>query len=70
MQVDGPAAKSYGIRELLLADNIVLGEHMVTREAAVLPFARKRTDPLQRHMIGIEFPGVLDVVPDPIDHGP
>ena len=61
MQVDGPAAKGNGIRELLLADNIVLGEHIVTREAAVLPFARQRTNPLQRHMICIKLAGVLDM---------
>lgn len=37
MQVNGPAAKGNGIRKLPLADNIVLGEYIVTREAAVLP---------------------------------
>lgn len=70
MQVNGPAAKGNGIRELPLADNIVLGEHIVTREAAVLPFARQRTNPLQRHMVGIKLTGILDIVPDPVDHGP
>ncbi len=70
VEVDGPAAEGDTVGELPLLQNVLLAQHVVAEEAAVLALARKAADPLQRQVLGIrELAGVLDVVPDAHDHG-
>ncbi|MNW04943.1 hypothetical protein D3C71_2011120 [compost metagenome] len=70
MEIDGPAAEGYPVREEPLGQNVVLVQHIVPHEPPVLPFPRDGTDPLQRQIGRIELAGILDIIPDAIDGGP
>ena len=50
-----------------LVEDVVLRQHVVADETAVLALARQRADPLEVEVRGVEPPGVLDVVPDAED---
>ena len=69
VEVDGPAAEGDPVLELGLAEHVVLGEHVVADEAAVLALAGHGADPLQGEVLRVEAAGVLDVVPDAVADG-
>lgn len=58
------------VLEFPLRDNIVLVQHVIADETAVFPFARNRADPFQRHVIGIEFARIFNVIPNAVYGGP
>ena len=70
MQVDRPAAESNPVFKRLLSDNIVLVQHVIAEKTAIFPLARKRAYPFQRHVVGIEFARIFDIIPYAINNRP
>lgn len=71
VQVDGPAAVSHGVVVGVLFDDVLLGDGVESREAAAFTFAGEESRPLQREVFSLrELAGVLDVVPDAVNHAP
>ena len=55
----------------MLFDDVLLGDGVESREAAAFTFAREESRPLQREVFSLrELAGVLDVVPDAVNHAP
>ena len=63
MCVDGPAAIGDSIGKGTRSDEVVLGEDVLTDEAAALALARQEADPLQGPMRSVDVGVVFDEVP-------
>ncbi|MNC75919.1 hypothetical protein D3C75_1275320 [compost metagenome] len=70
MQIDGPSTEGHTVFKIVLNNDIVLVEHIISNKTAVLPLAWNRAHPLQRHIVGIEVAGIFNIVPYAIDHLP
>src|SRR5690625_2810927 len=66
VQIYRPAAEADAVIELSLPEHILLGQHMLAHEPAVLPFAGHRSDPFQGEGLRVELAGILDVVPQAV----
>ena len=71
MEIERPATDGDGIGVLALLDHVLLDEDVIALEAAALAFARDGADPFESHCFGLrELAGILDIVPDAVDHLP
>ena len=71
VEVDGPAAETYGVVEDCLLDDVLLRKHHVAFETAALALTGNHADPLQGKRVGSrELAGVFDVVPDAVGDAP
>ena len=71
MQIQRPSTHSDCVRVDRLFDDILLAHHVVAFETATLPFTGNRADPFERHRFRLwKLAGILDVIPDAIDHFP